>query len=233
MSLSRFFCERDPQGDSLRLGGDEFHHLKNVRRTVAGDRVEIVNGRGRLIEGEVAHLRPREAVIAVIRVKETPAPVPRLFIAPALTKPQAMNWMIEKLCELGVDEIRPLLTERTDAPWSAAALRRWRKIAAQALKVNRRLWLTRVAEPVPLDSLGADTDGVPPAGKLFLECGGDRSAARNWELPALALIGPPGDFSSGEKESLRRRGFRGIAINDCILRTETAALAIAAIIEYD
>ena len=197
-----------------------------------GDELEIVNGRGRLSTGRIAAVKGRSLQVAVQGVEDFPLPAPRVIIAPSLTKGHAMNWLIEKLSEMGVDEIRPLVCERTDVAWNAAQLRRWEKIAAQSLKVNRKYWLTRILPPVSPAGLIAAAAAMPA--KVLLD---HRRHRASWRRPAafpvLAVVGPPGDFSDGEKELFRASGFLPALVNDAILKTETAALAVAAILKND
>ena len=132
---------------------------------------------------------------------------------------------------MGVDEVRPLLCQRTDVAWSPAQQRRWEKMAVQALKVNRRFWLTRILPPVsPADLIAAGAD-VPV--KILLDIAGTRRLGPPAAYPVLAAVGPPGDFSEIEKELFLAGGFQPVLINECILKTETAALAVAAILKND
>jgi 16S rRNA (uracil1498-N3)-methyltransferase len=142
-----------------------------------------------------------------------------------------MNWLIEKLSELGVDEIRPLVCERTDVAWNPTQSRRWEKIAAQSLKVNRSYWLTRILPPASPADLVLAAAAMPAKVllDLFATCKLAPPAAR----PVLAVVGPPGDFSDAERKLFRANGFSPALVNDAILKTETAALAVAAILKND
>jgi 16S rRNA (uracil1498-N3)-methyltransferase len=196
-----------------------------------GDELEVINGRGRLIRGRIAAVQGRSLQVAVQDVEDFPLPAPRVIIAPSLTKGHAMNWLIEKLSEMGVDEIRPLLCERTDVAWNMAQLRRWEKIAAQSLKVNRRYWLTRILPPATPVALIAATGELPA--RVLLDIAATRKLSPPGSYPVLAVVGPPGDFTAAEKDLFRAAGFLPARINDAILKTETAALAVAAILKND
>jgi 16S rRNA (uracil1498-N3)-methyltransferase len=215
----------------MNIDGEEWHHIKTVMRCRVGDELEIVNGKGRLLYGRIAAIKSHSLQVEVRCVEDFPMPPPRVIIAPSLTKGHAMNWMIEKLTEMGVDEIRPLRCERTDVSYSHSQLGRWEKIAAQSLKVNRKFWLTRISPPVSPEELVNQAAEVPM--KILLDVAGCRAGERNTRFPVLAVIGPPGDFTESEKVFFRGNSFRPMLINDCILKTETAALAIAAILKND
>lgn len=215
----------------VTIDGEEYHHIAKVMRCRPGDELEIVNGQGRLLYGRIAALKNRCLQVNVQRFEDFPMPAPRVIIAPSLTKGHAMNWLIEKLTEMGVDEIRPLLCERTDVAYSAAQLRRWEKIAAQSLKVNKKYWLTRIFPPVSPAALVGRAGKIP--GKILLDIAARKKSALAFPFPVLAVIGPPGDFTDAEKEYFRANDFIPVLVNDCILKTETAALAIAAILKND
>ncbi len=231
MADRRFFSPHDIVNGQISIDGEEFHHVARVMRYRPGDELEIVNGRGLLARGRIAAIQGRALRVDILQAEEFPPPPPRVFIAPSLTKGHAMNWLIEKLCEMGVDEVRPLLCQRTDVAWSPAQLRRWEKMAAQALKVNRRYWLTRILPPVPPAALIAASTDAPA--RILLDIAGRRRLERPAAFPVLAVVGPPGDFSDTEKEQFLAAGFQPALINDAILKTETAALAAAAILKND
>jgi 16S rRNA (uracil1498-N3)-methyltransferase len=231
MGERRFFTANEAVNGQVAVDGDEFHHIVHVMRHRAGDEVEIVNGRGGLVHGRIAAVKSHSLQVAVQHSEDFPRPPLRVVISPSLTKGHAMNWLVEKLTELGVDEIRPLVCERTDVAYGASQLRRWEKIAAQSLKVNRKFWLTRIFAPVSPAGIIAAAEKVP--GKILLDIDAPAKLERPAAFPVLAVIGPPGDFSAAEKGLFRENGFRPALVNDGILKTETAALAIAAILKND
>lgn len=231
MAERRFFSAGEIVDGRVTIDGDEFHHIVRVMRYRAGDELEVINGRGRLFVGRIESVLGRSLQVVVQRAEDFPPPPPRVIIAPSLTKGHAMNWMIEKLSEMGVDEIRPLLCERTDVSWSAAQLQRWEKIAAQSLKVNRKYWLTRILPPVAPAALIAAAAALPA--KVLLDIAADRKLSPPSAFPVLAVVGPPGDFTPAERQLFRAAGFLPALVNDAILKTETAALAVAAILKND
>jgi 16S rRNA (uracil1498-N3)-methyltransferase len=231
MSERRFFSANSPAGGQVLVDGEEFHHIVRVMRCRRGDELEVVDGRGGLFVGRIAAIAGSSLQLAVERSEFFPQPPPRVIIAPSLTKGHAMNWMIEKLSEMGVDEVRLLACERTDVAFSPAQLKRWQKIAAQSLKVNRRYWLTRIAPPVAPVALIAGAAALPARILFDIAAAGGLERPAAW--PALAVVGPPGDLSAAEKEMFRAAGFQPARVNDAILKTETAALTAAALLKND
>lgn len=228
MTIRRFYSPEPVHDKTLILTGDELFHLRNVNRAKTGDEIEVVNGKGSLYTCEIRKIDKEEALVVVEKEENQPKPALRTIIAPSLIKKKAMTLMIEKLTEIGVDEIRPVLYTRTDEKYSPSHLKKWQRLAVQALKVNKKLWLSDVSPPVSLNEIIKLSQNVKT--KLLLDKNGKEIAGRTFTFPAIAIIGPPGDFSKEEKELLLKNDFASYKLNNYILKTETAAISIAAIL---
>jgi 16S rRNA (uracil1498-N3)-methyltransferase len=135
--------------------------------------------------------------------------------------------LVEKACELGVATFIPLVVERTKREASAAEHARWQRLSIAASKQCLRLHSMTVAAPTPLaellprirttQTLLAVQGGAPFAGLSLDRSGG------------LILVGPPGDFTSAEKDALTQAGATGVGLGNLRLRTETAALSLAVV----
>jgi 16S rRNA (uracil1498-N3)-methyltransferase len=139
-----------------------------------------------------------------------------------------MELVIQKATELGVAEIRPVVTIRTDAA-ARPALRgsrqeRWDKVVSGAAEQCGRATVPEVLPTAPLDELLR----MPFQGRrlLFLETDGPARLEREPRAAAaLLLIGPPGGFEEREVEAARAAGFEAASLGPRVLRTETAAIA--------
>ncbi len=196
------------------LDDDDAHHLTRVLRLRAGEQVSAVDGMGgwRLCTYQGgSDLRPAGDVVRLS------APAPPLAVAFALTKGDRPEWTVQKLTEIGVDRIIPMVTERTEVRWEPARchkqLSRLRKIARQAAMQSRRLKEPTiddlqspavVAELLPGLVGRADPAGDPPT----------------LERPCL-LVGPAGGWSPTEAAL----DMPMVALGPGVLRAETAALA--------
>jgi len=229
VTIRRFYSVEPVKDKALILTGDELFHLRKVNRAKSGDEIEVVNGKGSLYTCKIRKIDKEEAVVVVEREESEPNPVLKTVIAPSLTKKKAMTLMIEKLTEIGVDEIRPVLCTRTDETYSPSHLKKWQRIAVQSLKVNKKLWLSAVFPPVSLKETISFSQHIKT--KWVLDKDGKEIAGRPFAFPAMAVIGPPGGFSEEEKELLFKNDFLSYKLNDCILKTETAAISIAAILK--
>ncbi|MCP5052147.1 MAG: 16S rRNA (uracil(1498)-N(3))-methyltransferase [bacterium] len=237
MSSRRFFTDpgqpgHPDVGGALLVTGDEYHHLKQVNRARPGDIIEVIDGRGSLFSGEIRVMKQNEAVVDIKAAQKEEKPPVRITIAPSLLKQRAMNILVEKLTEMGVDEIRPVIFSRTDEKFSGSRLKKWQKVAVQSLKVNKRLWCTEIHPPVDIRHfIRFIADAAPVKTKLLLDITGEPRDSGQWEFPAVGVIGPPGDMTGEEREELVNNGFKRYNINDSVLKSETAAISIAAILK--
>jgi 16S rRNA (uracil1498-N3)-methyltransferase len=210
--------------DRLALEGDDAHHLVRVLRLRPGEVVTAANGAGQwrpyVLEAgtELRATGPEET---------EPELSPRLSVAFALTKGDKPELAVQKLTELGVDRILPVLAERSiarpDPVRAAAAGQRWRRVAREAAGQCRRARLPEVADLAPLESLAghpglvvAERGGAPPA-----------ALAAGWGMEVLIVVGPEGGLTDREVEMLAPR-FR-LGLGPHLLRAETAAVAAAAV----
>jgi 16S rRNA (uracil1498-N3)-methyltransferase len=228
MSTRRFFSYHPITANTLRITGDEYHHLKHVNRAKCGEPIEVINGEGTLFWGEIRAMKSDEALVLVKKIVKSHKLPANVIVAPSLLKQRPMNVMIEKLTEIGVDEIRPVLFTRTDETYSLSRLKKWNRIASQSLKVNKRLWLTDIYPPVSIDQIIEMSQPVKT--KILLDISGQTPKDFTWHFPVIALIGPPGDITAGEREILVQNGFTPYKINDVVLKSETAAISIGAIL---
>lgn len=227
--LRRFYAAFSTGDQAITLEGDEMFHLKTVIRNRTGDTVEIINGRGNLATGEITDIQSDRANIRVKGMLFQKKPETRVILAPSLLKKKPMNDLIEKLTEIGVDEIRPVMFQRTDVSCPPSAPDKWDRIAIQALKVNRRTWKPEIFAPVSIEQI---ISLAPKNGtRILLDLEGSTSPDIGLMAPVLAVVGPPGDLTEGEKALFRENGFIGIRINESTLRTETAAISIGAILK--
>jgi len=204
-------------------------HLGKVNRARKGDEIEIVNGKGSLFIGRIRNINRDEAIVEIEREETEPRPARNTIIAPALIKKKAMNLMIEKLTEMGIDEIRPVLYTRSDETFHASHLSKWQRLAIQSLKVNKRLWPARIFPPVKVAEIIEFSREVEI--KILLDKEANDIVYEKISCPVISIIGPPGGFETKEKEMFQQAGFLFYKINDCVLRSETAALSIAAILK--
>ncbi len=197
------------------LDPDDRHHLERVLRLRNGDPVSVTDG-----AGAWRWCRFGAALVPDGEIECVPPPAPPITVAFALVKGQKPELVVQKLTELGVDEIIPFVAERSVVRWDDERARRnterLRRVAAEAAMQSRRVWLPEVQEVTTFDDLAgggallaADRDGAAPT----------------LERPAV-MIGPEGGWSDAE-----RARFNGtVGLGPSVLRAETAAFAAAAML---
>jgi 16S rRNA (uracil1498-N3)-methyltransferase len=221
----RFFLAEPPSHGRGRLVGDEARHLVRVMRCRVGDEVVAFDGRGTSWRARVASIGRDEAVLdlgaAVVEAATRDAP---LTLAVALPKGDRQKWLVEKLTELGVPRLVPLVTTRGVAEATPAAVERLGRSVIEACKQCGRDTLMAIAEPRTVAEVvaahratggivGADRGGAPLAG---------------FDRPVVALVGPEGGFTAEELAAVEAAGGRRVSLGPHVLRIETAAIALAA-----
>jgi len=242
--MRRFFVEHIP-GESaiITLTGKEANHLRNVLRMKQGDPLILMDGKGLLFEARVEKLHHKGVRVHIIRSLPAPDPSPiEIHLAQALIKSRPMDLLIQKATELGAASITPFSSERTAVRTSDEILSRkmvhWEKIMKTACKQSGRPFLPALKPPLSFEKI---MEGVPHQKTLNVllwegEHGTDlKGLLRSMEpQPHIeVIIGPEGGFTSREIHIARGAGFRIVSLGSGILRSETAALTLVSIIQYE
>ena len=247
MSLHRFYLPPENcQGNSLRLDGCEAHHALHVLRLKRDGGVLVLDGAGNEFFCTVENIGKDSLTLAVKEKKFTPAPPCPTSLFVAIPKGKIIEDIIEKAVELGAQRIVPLLTERvitqldqTDARNKQA---KWQQVAIAAIKQCGAPWLPRVETPVKLMEFLAH--GEMPELSLVGSLQTERRHPRAWisefcqqhgRLPARAgvWIGPEGDFTLRELQSIEASGAKPITLGQLTLRVETAAIYCLSLLSYE
>jgi 16S rRNA (uracil1498-N3)-methyltransferase len=220
--------------DTVDVAGEDGHHLARVLRLRAGEAVTIADGSGRWRPYRITGFGGSSPSGSVVHLAATagperePVPALRLAVAFALTKADKPELVVQKLTELGVDRIVPVVAERSvarpDAARASSALERWRRIAREASRQCRRAVLPAVEPLVALATLA----GHP--GLLVAERGGSPAEGLG-EPPGgeiLVVVGPEGGLADHEVQALAP--WARLDLGPHILRAETAALAAATLL---
>lgn len=238
MSARRFFVAGVyAGGDSVAIAGADAHKIEHVLRLKSGDRIEVVDSAGTLFD---AQLDIEAAVVATLsnpRTGDTESRI-RIDVAQGIPKGQKMDFVVEKLTELGASSILPFESERSVArDVGAGKVERWQRLAKSAAAQSGRSAIPTVEIPMPFEQIVerfADYGVV-----LFPWEVAQRIPLRD-VLPALVspvasilvVVGPEGGFSHDEADRAAAAGAHLISLGPRILRTETAALAMLAILAY-
>jgi 16S rRNA (uracil1498-N3)-methyltransferase len=232
--MNRFYIEETITGDTVCIKDPEqLHHLKDVLRLKTGDEVVIFDTDGNEFLSTISGLERKQAILAVKARKAAAPGKVKLTIACAIPRHSRMDDIIDKLTQLGVDSIIPLVTERVVVKLeenTGSRLMRWKKIAMSAAEQSQRNRLPLIAPVMGMSEVlvkAADFD-LKLIPTLGAECRPFRDVMAGFH-PAntLVLIGPEGDFTPQEIKRAVESGFIPVSLGNNILRVETAAVAVA------
>lgn len=228
MKETRYFYVPDA-ASATELPADEASHAVRVLRMKPGDEMVLMDGVGTFFKAEVAVASPHHCVYRVLEeMPQLPQWHGRYHIAMAPTKlMDRTEWMLEKVTEIGVDEVSLLNCGNSERRVAKPA--RLEKILVSAMKQSRKAW-----KPV-LNDMAAFRKFVsePRGGMKFIAhcyeeiprtylydelCGRDVSEA------VTVLIGPEGDFTPDEVRMAVDAGYVSVNLGQSRLRTETAAM---------
>lgn len=219
-----------------RLDENESRHLAQVRRATPGTCVRVLNGRGFVASAVLQRVDKKGVELEIGEVREVPAPSPHITLAMAGLKQSAWDEVLRHAVELGINQLLWVSTRHGVAevePLRAEGkLARWRDRMVQACKQSANPWLpgTGIA-----GSVGEALRLCPP-GALHLLASikhAPRQALSSLlrdtpGTPRVLWIGPEGDFTPDEENTLLVAGAHPVSLGPRILRAETAALALAA-----
>lgn len=239
----RFFSDNPIRQPSVALAGDEAHHLLHVMRGKIGDSVVLFDGTGGHWEATIESLGRTQVQLRVENFSDQDLmPKHHLTLAVSLPKGDRQKWLIEKLTELGIARLLPLITERSVAQPTESACERLRRNVIAACKQCGRNRLMEIGPAVKLRDLVAET-GLQNSRRLIahpvLETNAteasttsDIGSASSPVEPKLtiAMIGPEGGFAPDEVRLANRAGWQPIRLGQRILRVETAAVALASVL---
>ncbi len=228
MRLHRFYItEKIEKGKELRVEDESLlHQWIKVFRLSSSDRVILFNGDGSDFEGYFKILSKNEAVIVIDKENKIKNQQKvEVHIFQAIIKKDNFELVVEKCTELGVSAIHPVLAERSEK--KDLNLERIEKIAREASEQSGRSNIPEVFEPTDLKSAIEIFDG-----ELF---------ALDFDAPNISevkfskskigiLIGPEGGFTENERDLFEHKDIKSFSLGSQVLRAETAAIAVSALI---
>ncbi len=222
MTLHRFFVDlAEMAGDRFALPAAIERQVRAVLRLRDGDRLVLLPGDG---TQAICRLEGGECVVEERR-SAVGEPSHRLTVVQALLKGDALEQVVQHATEVGVAAFRLVVTERCilrDLP--ERRLERLRTIAREAAEQSERGIVPEVTAPVPLGDALASGSVL-----LFERHDGDRLGQVE-SPPSAVVIGPEGGFTPAEVQAAVDAGARLAGLGRRILRSETVAVAAAAVI---
>ena len=209
---------------------NESKHIIKVLRKRKGDELLLTNGEGYLFEAKIIDDSIKKCEVELISSKKTPPKSHRLHMAVAPTKMNdRFEWFLEKVTEIGVDEITPIICDRSER--KILKLDRMQRVIESAMKQSLQTYLPKLNEPISLsDFLEKPITGI----QFIAHCEDSerhelkRSVVGDQEV--TILIGPEGDFTPNEIKSAMLKGYAPVIMGKTRLRTETAAIVACTIV---
>lgn len=208
------------------LPESDSQHAVRVLRMKDGDELTVIDGKGHSYRCRLLTAHQKHASVTILGKESAPLPWQQtLTVAVAPTKHMdRMEWMVEKLTEIGVNRIVPLLSQRSER--KEIKIERLEKIAVSAMKQSLKSVLPQISPMIPVKDFIRDFQ----CGQRFIAHCDDSSERRLLSMEyhphadSALMIGPEGDFAPDEITAALTAGWTPVSLGDNRLRTETAAI---------
>lgn len=235
--MPRLFIPETISTREVTIREEKARYLTTVLRCTAGDVITLTDSSGATYRATILNAAKKGITVEIIRRLECTTESPlQITLFQGLLKGLKMDLVIQKATELGVTEIRPVVTGRSQVHETKKTVR-WRKIAEEASRQSGRTAIPAITEPVRFKDLFLNPEEIPEHGIIFWEEGGEALpdlASRFSKTDRIALFtGPEGGFTKTETSTASAHGFKVATLGKRILRAETAAIAAVSIIQYE
>jgi 16S rRNA (uracil1498-N3)-methyltransferase len=220
-----------PSQPEIILDEDTSRHIVQVLRMKKEEVVNLTDGKGNLVTSSILDDHKKHCTVVVRDIKYTAPPARKITIGISLLKnTDRFEWFLEKATEIGVSEIIPLLCARTEK--EKFRRERLHQICISAMLQSQQTWLPQLPDPQKIDTVIMNAHQQQ---KFIAHCmEGTKSNLRDLVNESLSsqiiLIGPEGDFTTGEVEQALQCHFIGASLGETRLRTETAGIVAAALL---
>lgn len=226
--MNNLFYSDSVSKQTLSLQEQEAVHCSLVLRKKVGDIIYALDGKGNRYKCGIDKVTKREVECTILST-ESKDKSEHITIAIAPTKNRdRLEWMIEKLVEIGVERI--VLMNTTNTERTRTNMERIQKKVISAVKQSLRFYIPEVVEMEYKQVLEIESES-----RYIAHCYDDMEketshieGSRNVDSSTLLLIGPEGDFTKTEVEHALGKGFQGLDLGEFRLRTETAAIVAVA-----
>jgi len=230
MSVPLFYEPGLPENThGFQLSEASAHHCVQVLRKVVGDTIELTDGKGNACFATLLSVNKKQTIVTTQSFRKNPAPTTRLTLCISLLKnSQRLEWLLEKVTEMGITEIQPILCERTEH--TRFRRDRMEGILIAAMIQSKQHFLPALHDPIRLTQLLA----LPSAAHQWIaHCApGNQQPLSEYKAFGFCriLIGPEGDFSDTEIRLAMENKYLPVSLGNTRLRTETAGMVATALI---
>ncbi|MGZ4844190.1 MAG: RsmE family RNA methyltransferase [Candidatus Angelobacter sp.] len=229
MTRRRWIADR-VEHDRAWLLGSNANHLFRVLRVKVGQEFDVA-ANGVLRSAKVISATHEQVEFELGAEVESSA-LPQITVYLSIFKFDRLEWALEKLTELGVSRVVPMIAQRTEEHLAKAAAKRverWRKIAREASQQARRIAPPEIAEPAALKKAISEAQGSRIVLSESEERVSLKQALSDCTPPLALAFGPEGGWTEVEVEMFKAAGWKSASLGHTILRAETAAIAALAV----
>jgi len=219
----------------LSITDEKAHYLLSVLRCRKGDHLIVFDGSGTCFMTVIKEARKREIFAEILETFSCNLESTlHSILVQGILKGEKMDIVIQKTTELGVNEIVPAVTERSQLR-DTRRVKRWRKIAEEASRQSGRSVVPVVSEPVELKKvLTSCASQSTHQGFIFYEEGGIslKHTMHDASHSLHICVGPEGGFTKEEVNFAEEKGLTVISLGKRILKAETAAISAVTLVQY-
>ncbi|OED36222.1 hypothetical protein AB834_03110 [PVC group bacterium (ex Bugula neritina AB1)] len=240
-SKKRFFIRpEDVRGEWVYLRGQEYHHAVRVLRISLEDILNLMDGEGCFYRVRVINISHDEVQCLILkRNSEQKEEKHQLSLAIALPKEKVMSFLMEKSVEMGIVNIIPFISERSqrtsDKAYLSKRFERWQKIIQGAGKQSGNFFISKLEKTMTFQDFASflreseyDKKVLlsPWAKSSFATFDSEMRSAKGHKR-TLVLIGPEGGFTESEEKKLEDSGAQSYSCGTLLMKVETAMLFVA------
>ncbi len=235
MALPFFYIgDYDGSTSTVILGEETSRHIVQVLRMKKGEMLNLTDGKGTMLTCLIAEEHKKKCTLLIESKIQIPKSKNTCAIGISLLKnPNRFEWFLEKATEIGVDEIIPLVCERTEK--EKFRHERLHSILVSAMIQSQQCWLPVLHEPIAYELMFRQEEVAIIADRFIAHCDeGERASVSNsisHSSSRIILIGPEGDFTKSEIDLALRHQFKPVSLGVTRLRAETAGVVAAAILK--
>ena len=235
MSLPYFFVEHlAPEAQNLILNEEQSKHIVQVLRKQKEEEILLTDGKGSKAHSLIVDDHRKYCEIKIVSIEKEKEQLPKISIAISLIKNSSrFEWFLEKATEIGVNEILPLICERTEK--NKFRSERMQNILISAMLQSQQCWMPVLKEPMTFEKLIEENR---EGDKFIAHCLPQQKQQLytfqnlkfNIQNNSFILIGPEGDFTEKEIKIALDKNFQAVSLGNTRLRTETAGIVAATLL---
>ncbi len=245
--MDRFFADRIEGKKASIFSKDEISHITKTLRMKIGDEVELIDGKGAAFSAIISDISKEKIILDLMEKLPNDGELStEIVVYQGIPKSQKMDFIVQKLTEIGVQKIVPIKMDRCVKQIGEKEdklLARWQKIALEAVKQSKRTKIPAIEHSLSLKELLEEmkqnhqtflcyeNEDGRTLKQIFRENISENFQKNNLRIGII--IGPEGGITEQEKEQLVAAGAISVSLGKSILRTETAALVGASILAYE